>query len=269
MSLRDLSTQTMVTLSAAWLDPAHARSSIEALPTAAGLLPKVDTAHRRLLKAQPARAKPKTPPELTAIQVEQSETDVVHDRNARGAYNVLTGFAELADTDEQATAILGLRDKLFPPERGLNVIKMSYADEAGEATLVEKRLTDEDRALLKKLPIPGGTLLDAHKARVNAGKKLGDLDQQRVALEAKEALKAGIKSGDALQARNGWIKVVRTLVDAIDLDEPSVTVRKRILQPLEDAERKAEKRRLSKASGEPVEPEESVSEAEDGEKKPE
>lgn len=269
MSLRDLSTQTMVSLSAAWLDPAHARALIEALPTAAGLLPKVDAAHRRLLKTQPDKSKTRLSPALSALQTEQAEVDVIHDRNARGAYSVMNGFAELASNDDEAGAILALRDKLFPPERGMNVTKMGYADEAGEAALVEKRLTDEDRALLKKLPIPGGTLFDAHKARVNAGKKLGELEQQRVTLEASDADKAGFKQGDALRARNGWIKVMRTLVDAIDLDEPSAAVRRRILQPLEEAERKAEKRRASKVEDEPAEAEDDAAEADDAEKAPE
>src|SRR4051812_5464953 len=44
-----------------------------------------------------------------------------------------------------------------------------YTDEAGEAKLVDKRLTPADRDLLKKLPTPEGTLADAHSARVKAG----------------------------------------------------------------------------------------------------
>src|SRR6185369_11183192 len=96
MSLRDLPTQTMVSLSAAWLDPAHARTAIEALPTARAVLPKLEAAHRLLLKTQPDRSKPRTPPELAALQTEQAQVDAIHDRSARGVYNVLTGFADLS-----------------------------------------------------------------------------------------------------------------------------------------------------------------------------
>jgi hypothetical protein len=248
MSLRDLPTQTMISLSAAWLDPAHARSAIEGLPTAAAVLPKLSTAHRTLLKTQPAGAA-KTPKQIADIQAQQAQLDLVHDRKARGLYGILGGLADVLDDQELCAKLLELRDKIFPADKGLNVTKMSYADEAGECALVEERLDDADRALLKACTILKGNLLDVHKARVTAGKKLGDLEQKRLAAETDGAgdSKQRPKKGDALQARNGWIKATRALVSAIELDEPSDEVRKRILQPLDQAEAKAARQRAAGA----------------------
>jgi hypothetical protein len=246
MALRDLPTPTMIGLAAGWLDPKQARKEIEALPSAAGLLPKIEEANRRLLETQPTGNAGKAPPELGALRAEQAELDGVHDKKTRGVYHALTAFADLAEDEEQAASYLALRDKLVPPEQGLRVIQVSYRQEAGEAALVEQRLTDADRALLKKLPMPGGKLIDAHEARVEAAQRLGALEDQRAKIEAKEADASTIKQGDALRARNGWIKAVRALVSAIDLDEPADTVRKRILGPLDEAERAAG-RRASKA----------------------
>jgi hypothetical protein len=247
MALRDLSTPIMIGISAAWLDPKQARKEIEALPSAAGLLPKVEEAHQRLLETQPSENLGKAPPELTAVRAEQAEVDAVHDNKTRGIYNALTGFADLADNEELAASYLALRDKLVPPEQGLRVVQVSYRQEAGEAALVEQRLTDADRSLLKKLPMPGGKLIDAHEARVEAATRLGALEDQRAAIEAKEADKSTIKQGDALRARNGWIKAVRALLGAIDLDEPTDTARKRVLGPLDEAERAVARRASSKA----------------------
>jgi len=235
----------MITLSGGWLDAAKVRTQIEGVPEAAALLPAIDGAHRRVLKTQ---AKPnKGSAELVAIQEEQAELDGTHDRSARGTYGALTAFADLTADPDEAARYLALRDKIFLPETGLRVIQASYGDEASEALLVEQRLDDEDRALLKKLPIPGGHLLDAHKARMTAAKRLGVLDDKRKALESKLEEKETIKQADVLKARNGWIQAARALVTVIDLAQPSVAVRQRILGPLEAAEKKAGRRGGAKA----------------------
>lgn len=256
MALRDLPTPVMIAVTAAWIDAEQARPDIEALPTAAGLLTKIEAANQRLLETQPSSDGNRSPPEILAVREEQTGLDVVHDRKTRGTYHVLTGFADLEDDPDLAADYLALRDKLVPPEQGLRVIQVSYRQEAGEAALVEERLTDKDRALLKKLPIPGGKLLAAHEARVKAAARLGALEDQRAQIEAKAADKETVKHGDALRARNGWIKAVRAFVSALDLDEPTDAARKRILGPLEEAERAAA-RRAAKAgrAQEPAKPE--------------
>lgn len=263
MSLRDLSTPSMLTLSGAWLDAGKARGLIEALPAAAALLPSLEDAHRRIVKTQ---AKPsKASPALVAIRAEQEALDVTHDRCARGTYTVLTAFADLTADPEAAASYLALRDKIFLPQNGLRVIQASYGDESSEAVLVEQRLDDADRALLKKLPTPDGKLFDAHKARISAAAKLGKLDRERIQLEHDELEKDEVKQADVLKARNGWIQAVRALVTVIDLVAPSAAIRNRILGPLEEAEKKAGRRGAKPGPDAAVEPGES---AQPGENKP-
>lgn len=240
MGYRDFTTQIMIELSADWLDPAGARGHIEQIPAAAALLPKIAETQRALLKTQP---KPKTQSaDLASLQEEQAELDTVHDRKTRGMYNVLTGFADLTDDPEQVTAILALRDKIYPPEVGLRVVQLTYAEEAGEAKLVESRLDDEDRALLKKLPGPEGKLLDAHKARVKAAHRIGELEQKRQEIAGKEEEKETTKQKDVFNARNAWVRVARGLVAMIDLSDPPAPVRKRILERLEAADARVSRR---------------------------
>jgi len=135
MSLRDVPTGAMINVSSDWLDPEGTRPHIEAIAAAAALLPAIKEAHQRLIKTQ---ARPdEGNPELASIQEEQAEVDAIHDRKGRGLHGVLTAFADVADDPEEAASYLALRDKIYPPERGLRILQASYSEEAGEAELVD------------------------------------------------------------------------------------------------------------------------------------
>lgn len=254
MSYRDLSTQTMVAILAAWLDPARERPVIEALPKAAFLLPSLEETKAEVMATQ-ATSNDEHIAEISAVQKEQSNIDEVHDRKARGTYGALTAFAEIVDDADKAARLLALRDKLFP--QGLAVVKWSYLDESGEVELVEARLTAQDRAFMKQLPYPGGKLMDAHEARIAAARKLGDLERKKQDLVRANESKAGkIALADVAKARNGWIRTVRAFVGILDLEKNlAADIRQKILGPLEEAERKAAKRGGKENSDERANPE--------------
>jgi hypothetical protein len=241
MALRDLSTQAMVAIVDAWIDPARERKHIEVLPKASILLPTLEEAKDALLTTQTA-ANATTSSELPAVQKEQAEVDDTHDRKARGIYGALTAFAEIVDDPNKAAQYLALRDKLFP--RGMAIVNWSYTDEAGEANLVEGRLTASDRALLKQLPYPGGKLYDAHESRVLAARRLGELETKKQTLTLAQQSKDGkIAPADVVKTRNAWIRTVRAFVSVLELENSlSNEARQKILGPLEEAERKASKR---------------------------
>ena len=242
MAKINLTSPTMVTVTTAWLDPKEERPLLQSLPQAGALLPSLDKAHNGLLDTQVAVDQVET--ELSLLQKAQAKLDVRHDRNIRGPYNVLTGLADLADDEAEATAYLALRDKLTP--HGLEVVRWSYTDEAGEAELVDSRLTKEDKAFLNKLATPNGTLLDAHKTRVKAGRDLGDLEKKRAFLETQASVAA--KPADVIRARNLWIRTINAFVATLALEENlSDADRERILGPLQRAEQKADRKRVSSA----------------------
>lgn len=254
MSLRNVSTQTMASISETWLSPKGTRPLIEAIAPAAALLPSLQKANDGLKKAQ---AQPQQVPEkLQEIQKKQTELDRLHDRKGRGKYLVLSGFAEIADDPELVSQLLALRDKIFDPANGLRVLQASYAEEAGEVILLEERLDDEDRALLKKMPCPKGNLLDVHQARVTAGKKLGALEHEKNTLMSDLGGAPGevMMPADVQRARNAWIKAARALATIIDLDDLDAATRAKILGPLEEAERKADARAAGKTAPEGAAP---------------
>jgi hypothetical protein len=227
----------MVTLSGPWTDPTRDRPLVQSLLQAGALLPSLDIAHQGLLDTQASGAQ--TNVELSRLQKAQGLLDWTHDRKTRGVFNVLTGFADLAEDPEQAEAYLALRDAINPS--GLEITRWSYTDEAGEAELLDRRLSAEQKALLAKLPAPSGTLLDALEARLKAGRELGALEKVRAALE-----KRGpdvTTAADAVRARNVWIRTVSAFVAILDL-EPKLSEadREQILGPLRRAEARAERR---------------------------
>ncbi|AUX28830.1 MULTISPECIES: hypothetical protein [Sorangium] len=239
MALKDLSPRQMVQITAAWLDPERERPRLVSLKRCAPLIDDVEAAHDGILKSH--RRQKKANDELAAIQQKQVAVDQVHDRKARGAHAVLTGFADLADDPEDAAIYLEIRDQLFAD--GLKFISASYSDEAGEVKLARDRLTPESKAALRALPTPGGNLLKAVQAWFAAGDELGKLDAQRVHLEAQDRPGEANSPGGQLRARNRWIKVVRSVLQMLELEGPDAETMGRLLAPLQRETAKAERRR--------------------------
>jgi hypothetical protein len=241
MSLKALSTPSMVSISSPWIDPARDRPLWESMGTTAGLLPRLDAAHARLVSTQPST----TPPaELAGLQRREAEVDALHDRKVRGIFNLLTGLADLADAPADTQALLDLRDHLFPD--GLQTSKESYAAEAGNVELVEARLTAADTALLGRTPVFGGTLQAQVHAWKQAGKSLGELERQKAQLP----VAVGTSRAEAAAARNGWITVVNALVANAALD-PAFDDAKRLklLGPVDRLSTSAQRRQ---PAGEPA-----------------
>ncbi|WP_437600628.1 hypothetical protein WMF28_03550 [Sorangium sp. So ce590] len=168
MALKDLPPRQMVQITAAWLDPERERPRLVSLKRCAPLIDDIEAAHDGILKSH--RLQKKANDELTGIQQKQVVFDQIHDRKARGAHAVLTGFADLADDREDAAIYLDLRDQLFAD--GLKFISASYSDEAGEVKLARDQLTPESKAALKALPTLGGNLLKAGAGVVRRGRRV-------------------------------------------------------------------------------------------------
>ncbi|MRG95930.1 hypothetical protein [Polyangium spumosum] len=246
-NLKDISTARMVRITEAWLDPARDRPTIEALPSGSTLLGKVETAHAGLLSTQ--KRDLSASKELSALSEKQAAADKRHDRKIRASWFVLTGFAEAADDPEDAEAILAARDELLP--NGLSATKESYHDEAGAVELTEARISEKTRALLKKLPVPGGKAWNVVEDWFEAGRELGQLEDEK----EKRTAAAGATSPskmDALKARNFWIKVARHVETTLELEGASEVIVSAILGPLRAAEKETTRRTSSSELAEDV-----------------
>jgi hypothetical protein len=250
MAIRNLSVQAMLGISGAWLDPGRERPLIAGIPLLAPFLDELESAHDDLSRMPAAGSD--IDAELEALTRQATALDALHDRKLRGIYGVLTAFADLADGPGEAARYLDLADRLFPS--GLKGAKRSYLDEADEAALTAKRLTDDIRRTLEALPVPGGTLADEMDAWLDAGKALGDVEEKRVRL-SRDKEETSVSIEDLSKARGRWSRVVNTMLQILDLVPSLETAsRSRLLDPLKAAEADADRERHATAPGAPGRP---------------
>ncbi len=234
-SLKDVSTARMVSITEAWLDPARERPKLTALSSGKGLLDIIQAAHDGLLTTQ--KHDDPLSREVSSISDKQSRLDRNHDRKIRAVYHLLNGFAEASDDPNQVAALIAARDELLP--KGLSATKDSYLDEAGNVELAMKRITPATKGLLKKLVMPNGNLWNLVEAWFAAGRELGTLEHHKDRLNASAATAA---PGEALRARNMWIRVVRHVESTLELEGVSDDVARAILHQVRLAEQDTERR---------------------------
>jgi hypothetical protein len=220
MALKDLSNQTMIELSGAWLGAN--RPLLEAMPHVAPLVADLQTAHDGLLAAVT------TPPDdggIGDLTRQMTDLDALHDRLARGIYYLFGALQDLTDDADQKQQYAALTTALFP--KGIGIIQASYLDEAGQAALVEASLTSDQKQQLKAIPTPFGSLLAMARAWFKAARELGDTTQKRAAIVQQPKA-----STATLGQRNTWVKIVKAMLAMIELDAPSDDMRATIEGPL-------------------------------------
>jgi hypothetical protein len=225
----------MVSLSGPLTQEKHPdRLLLAAIPATAALLPTLDGAHRQLLIAQPKAAMPER---AAAIILEERALDIRHDTVIRGIFLFLQALAYLAATADESKQLLDLQQVLLP--EGLAATQKTYREEAGQAALLESRLTPAQIALLKKLKTPSGTLWASVQEWIQLGAALGKLEDERGGGGTDVATPT---AAEGLAARNRWIRTVNAIISVLALveaDEPGVTA---ILSRITEAERRADRR---------------------------
>ncbi|AUX40132.1 hypothetical protein SOCE26_015290 [Sorangium cellulosum] len=240
MGYRNLSPQAMVNISGPWLDPEQDRKVFTSLPLLAPLLPAVEEAHDRIRTTQ--RLGSSLQQQTKALVERAIALDATHDRKLRGAYNYLGALAEMTDDPTFAAALLDLRDRLAPA--GLKAVSRSYGDQAGDAKLVRSRLDEASEKLLRKLKTPEGPLVQVVEAWVAAALELEKVEAQReqLALSAQSSTD-GATPRDVVNARNGWIRVVRAIETNLSLEKAATgEVVERLLGRLRRESARADRR---------------------------
>jgi len=251
MALKRLYTGEMVSLSAPLTSIAHAdRQTLAVIPAIAALLPELDTAHITLLATQ---IKPAAETRLAAIGKAQKVLDVRHDNVIRGLHGLLNSLAYLTKNAELASQTLQLLSVILPD--GLDAVSKTYREEAGQASLLEFRLSPEDTLLLKDIRTLEGSAWDAVKEWMDIGAQLGALEDERSGIPQI----SGPSAADVVSARNKWIrtiKAIRSVLELVNAGQPGVG---KILDRFTEAERKAD-HRVASAEVEPTPAEPNVTE---------
>lgn len=249
MALKSISTERMIGVTGAWVDPEQDRPVIEKNPVLAVLLPSLDEVHAGVLALRRPATDTKQEKELAALAVEGGEVDGVHDGQLRGGWHYLTAVAMFCRDGGARQQLLDLRDRVFPS--GLAATQLSWGEESGNARAVEEHLDDATWAVLRRYKtLPGRTLADEITDWLGAARELGVLDNRRARVLAEQQqaeTTLGLGRGENLQPRNRWIRVVRAFANLVSL-LGDAALDARLLGPLRDAEARAERRQSRRAA---------------------
>ncbi len=240
MAIKNLTLNEMVQISDTMSHPeSPARARLQASPVLAVLVSPLEEAHQTLLRMVPTPENPR----LQELSAEAATVDAIHDALATSTYNLLTSTANLVD---DGAPYLELRDQLLP-SGVVGATHLTYEGQAGYAKRLRANLTDAQRTQLASIRVGTRNLMDVVSDWMEAGERIGQLDQERQQLaQASEAPSAATVSA----ARFQWIRVVnaiRMVADVADLsDEDHATIFGALNELEVAADQRAARRRAAK-----------------------
>ena len=241
MKYNALNVEQMNRVSAGWLG-SEQQPIIAKVPQLAAIKEDIQEAHQNLALYVPAVV-PKSPALLENRNKAKGE-DVTHDRKTRAAIHLILAAKVLAETEDTANQLQRVLDEVFPD--GFGSTSKSYEEEAGAADLLQQRLKDETRGILKGLTFQGTNALEVVEGSINAGLALGQLEGQKRQLEQEISEIAVPSAGDAKRAQYDWIDtaklVVKNATRALKKQKLSQKEHDALLAPLYSALEIAERR---------------------------
>lgn len=240
MAYNHMTVAEMITISGKWVDKeGKDRKLLASKPETDCLLPHLDSAHNTLLGLMPIDDSV-----LRKLSKDQGTLDGFFDDLVRGGWGVLTSVAAVVKDPQIREKLLKIRDDLFPT--GLSLVKASYREEAGSSVIMKERMTTDAQALLSKLTFPGGTVLDVINELIETGTELGKLEDQRATEQDRIT---GSAPADILKARNRWIRIVRSVCNALELTDLDTERVDALLAPLNETAKAADLRAERRSKG--------------------
>ncbi len=249
MALRNLSTPELVSVCLGVLEEPNRTILAEHGRVPDDLLARV---RAMLVRLMPHHSPPVATTEAQALVATLSAkltvADMHHDRKVRGIYGMLSSLAELCDDEAERTALLALRDTLFP--QGLAATKRTYAEQVGAAEQAAHVITPAQRSALEAIAAQPAvpTLAAAFDAYVGAARSIRSIENDRS--EAQKAVTPATPSASSrLTDRNAAVRLLNALVDYVTLDgEAHPEVVRVFLEPLRDLEATADARSAPQAA---------------------
>jgi hypothetical protein len=237
MALKKFSTGEMLNATDPWVRAGNPeRVLLDSVVTTAPMMRLVELAHAGLIAAQRDQETARS----ASLRDDLGQTDDRHDMLARVIEAILSGHRMYHRGTPLGALLDALYLLLFPD--GLQVVTAGYRDSAGRAQLRDALLTEEQRALLASVPVQGATLRDWVTEWNQLGERMGTLSNERATPLASEA-----ERPVSLEARNHWIRVVRTVLGVIELEVATRPELQRILDRIATID--AEVDRRSRAGG--------------------
>ncbi len=229
MELRPLLIQEMSEVSASWVtDGNPACGAIQKEPMLNPLLPELRTAHDDIVAVGSAED-----PSARQLSMNEAKLDARHDDLVRAIHGSLTVLSKFSKAGEE---MVRLRDLILP--EGLRHSTKSYRAEAGHTALVASWMTPELQTRMKAVLVGEGTLLDLVNQWIDAGRRLGVLEEQRGRLDRPAATPAA----QVQAARRRWIRWANILLTTAENAGVSTAVDTLLFGPLRAAAQNASSR---------------------------
>ena len=213
MGYKDLTSAEMTDISGDWVSEKTAAGQLfRETKKLASIYVFIAEAHEGLAAAQVVGSSANDR-ELQALAEKNVELDRCHDALVRCIWKTLHGLAEGAKTKARAALYLDTAMAIFPD--GAASAQKTYAAQAGNAELVEKRLTPEHKQLLSEIVTPDGPLSQHVSRWQKRARELGASDKERTRLLAQK--ETGVTKMDAQNARTEWVRAVDVFVKTVRL----------------------------------------------------
>ena len=207
--------------------PAYAR--LRTLPLLGQLIPLLEAAHSGVVEVAP----PPDNPALKELSALATATDAVYDSLGRAVWDVLTAASLLGD---DGSPYLEVRDAMLP-EGVAAATQITYEGEAGFVQRLRARLTEPMRQQLSGIRVGERDLLGVVESWLDAGDRLGDLEQQKVRATVQRP-----SVNTILEARLAWIRSINALRHLAPLAQLSDEDEQAIFGTLDDLEARADQR---------------------------
>jgi hypothetical protein len=238
MSLRRFTIAEMISVTRPWVEIGNAeRLVLESMAGSAGLLRFIEGAHVALL----ASLSDADAEQLGVLLDDLGLSNLRHDDLARIIFYTMQTHQLLHRGKPEARAILDTQTVMFPD--GLQIVRASYRESAGRAQMRSSQLNDERRTLLAGIPVQGATLLELMTEWNQVGTHLGTIQDQR----ATPSVGAGERP-NGRQVRDRWVRVVRAVMTALELEATERPEAGRILDRIANIQAEVG-RRLRAGSG--------------------
>jgi hypothetical protein len=229
-------------VSLVWLDSKQERTRLAIKEATKGLLPLVEAAHNKLQRAVQTQAA--SSKELELAREEAEDLDEQYDDLYRGIFYFLTALA--AFNIKQREEYLGLRNYLLPDE--LSGVNKSYSSEAGEAGLLQQRLSNEKRAQLSIIQVePSLSLLTKVELFIQVGVALGLAEKRKQDLLRAHGESQPMSRSELNQIKAEWLVTARTLLSAIELTDFSEQEKQALKAPFTQLEQRLVARAKTRA----------------------
>ena len=229
-------------VSLVWVDPKQERERLASKEATRGLLSLTESAHNKLQRA--VQTETVSSKELEAAREEAEDFDEQYDDLYRGTFYFMTSLA--AFNPERREEYLGLRNYLLPDE--LAGVNKSYSAEAGEAGLLQQRLSNEKRAQLSIIQVESGVpLLTKIEKLIQVGVALGRAEKKKQDLLRLQGESQPLSRSELNQIKAEWLVTARTLLSAIELTDFSEQDKQTLKAPFTQLEQKLAARAKARA----------------------